>query len=255
MSHQDKWAPLSLNVEEIETLARHETPGLTARQSERLESALMSRIDRRVTRDPWAGMRVAWLQARLQPMAYLGGSLVLWVAGLLISMVAHTLGAPVGSLVVWAVLAPWMAVVAWVGPTGWRTGALGRLMAAAPLQPWQTRAWQAIGLGALNLGIMAIIATTGLAGVGLKALLVWWVPFALAGGAILWVTSRSWSPRTGTVLIGFLAAADSLLVVGLGALSPGWLQPVTTIPVAAWVWVAGSVLVLVSGIWARLRVV
>lgn len=253
MSHDDKWADLGLDTEEVRILARHEMPGLTARQAERLEADLMSRIDPRVSRDPWAGMRVAWLQVRLQPAAYLSGSLALWVAGVLVSIAAHIMGAPVGSLVVWAVLAPWMAVVALVGPTGWRTGALGRLTAAAPLQPWQIQAWQAMGLGGINLGLMVIIAAIGLAGVGMKALLVWWVPFALAGGAILWVTTRSWSSRAGTVLVGALAVADSLLVFGIGALSPGWLQPGPALPVTTWVWVAGSMVVLASGIYARLR--
>lgn len=254
MSHEDKWMELNLDPDAVAILKQHRIPGLTPRQADCLETALMSRIGQPSRRDPWAGVRVAWLQVRLQPTTYLSGSLALWVVGVLVSFGAHTLREPVGSLVVWAVLAPWMAVIALVGPTGWRTGALRQLTVAAPLQPWQVRVWQAMGLGGINLGLMGVIAALGLPGVGLKALLVWWVPFAVAGGAVLWITTRSWSASADTALVGVLAAADSLLVFGIGALTPGWLRPVPAIPPTAWVWVAGSVLVLASGIWARLKV-
>lgn len=253
MHESDRWRELGIGPDDRETLARHAVPGLDPEQQEQLRAALWSRARAAGGPGRFAGLRVAWMQIRLQPLLYIGGSLILWSAGTLIAMAFQAQGVTAVPLVVWPILAPWMAFMAIFGPGGWRTGALGRILAAAPIQPWQARVWQSMGLGALNLLFMAILSVTGLGGVGIKVLLEWWIPFALAGGVLLWITTWPIRPRIGMAMVAAFGAADSALVLLFGALWPAWIAQEGGVPFAAWLIGLASTAVLASGILARIR--
>lgn len=254
MKNDKKWTNLGLDEADIDLLSRYKTPGLSPVQSARLEEELMTRITEMPIRDPWAGLRVAWLQVRLKPVTYLGGTLALWLVGTIVSLGWHRLssGAP---MLVWAILAPWMAIGAWLGPSGWRTGALKEFSQAAPLRPWQIRSWQASGIAMLNVILVLIVVVVGFGNAWVKVLVEWWIPFAMAGGGVLWLSTRRMKPFTATALTILLAAANMVLVVGLVAWLPGWQQAATSVPVTMWTLSVLSVLALLGGILVRARAV
>lgn len=251
MSGSDRWRDLEVSPDDRTTLARHAVPGLEPQQEERLLADLLSRANRAPHPGRLAGLRVAWMQVREEPLVHFGGSLAVWAAGVLVVLALQTQADSGVPLLVWPLLAPWMAFMAIFGPGDWRTGALQRILAAAPIQPWQARAWKAMGLGGLNLLFMVTLSVTGLGGVGAKALLEWWIPFALAGGALLWTTTWPVRPRVGMAMLAAWGAADSTLMLVFGALWPGWMEG--GVPLAAWALGAASAAVLASGIVVRMR--
>lgn len=257
MGRDDDWGALGLDPEEAARLRRHRpTEGMSPHRAEELRARILSRLDAPGPRvDPWAALRAAWFHLRLRPLSLLGGSAALLALGVVVmGLGAHGIALPKSiPLALWAVMAPWLAFLAVLGPSRWGSDALGQMVLASPLQAWRIRLWEAFGLGILDGAFVSVVGAlwAGAIGASLTAMMLhWWVPFLLSAGVALWLAGGRTRRRSAVV---------SILLCGLNTVLVGWLvwHGELAVYLAPGVPTAIGLLLglglTVSGAWARWR--